>query len=41
MTLDDLTPDELLDLVIEVIANGMPHDDAQVADLDHKREHAR
>jgi len=30
MSLDDLTPDELLALAIEVIADGLPYDDAQV-----------
>ena len=41
MTLEDLTRDELLALVIEVIADGLPYDDAQVDEFRHdtvKRE---
>ena len=31
MTLDDLAPDELPSLVIDVIADGLPYDNAKVA----------
>ena len=37
-TFDDLDPDELLALAIEVIAEDLPHNKTQVVDLEKYRE---